>query len=100
MANEGSGLEYRRGELRTGGRAMQEWSDPLSALRSVFEDGAKATPSCFGLVPQGSDELALSYREFYANVLSWMHSLRQNVQVAGLTLVTSERNYNAADHPF
>jgi hypothetical protein len=97
VASDGPGIEYRRGSLDGAGRTIDETSDPLLALQRTFGEDAAQTGSCFGLVPQNSAELAQSYLEFHVNVLHWLTSLRANLTNAGVTMVGSERNYNAAD---
>ncbi|WP_285775960.1 hypothetical protein [Microtetraspora sp. NBRC 13810] len=82
-----------------GAKTAAESSDLLAAPLEAFMMDAGPTPSCFGLVPQGSDELAKQYQEFYASTSAWVSNLRTNVANAGLTLGQSKINYDAADNP-
>lgn len=93
MGRESNGFAYQPGDLEKGGKAADVTAQSLTKPLNDFVANAAQTQSCFGLVPQGSEELANDYRTFYTQTVKWVQALQWNLANAAKTLNTSEKNY-------
>jgi hypothetical protein len=99
MTREEDGFSYRSADLHKGASGMVNASGVLDMPLRLYEAYAAPTGTCFGLVPQGSEELAKNYREFFDGVKAWVRAYGYNVQGAGLGLEQVRINYDAVDRP-
>lgn len=60
-------------------------------------DNAAPTSTCFGLVPEGSDELAKDYMNFFKETVQILTTLHQDLSGAGNGLIASDLTYQSAD---
>ncbi|MEO3802251.1 hypothetical protein [Nonomuraea sp. B1E8] len=98
-APDPDGFGYRSGELMTGANSMVDASRVLDEPVSDYTQNALPTSTCFGLVPEGSEELARNYGEFYGGAVDWLGRYKDNLHGSGIGMAETERNYDAADRP-
>ncbi|WP_326820415.1 hypothetical protein [Streptosporangium sp. NBC_01756] len=99
MTRDVLGFTYSSGEMQGGVNGMADASGMLDSPTRDYEADAAPTDTCFGLVPEGSEELARNYRAFFNNTIEWVRSYSDNVRGAGLMLGQVRVNYDAADRP-
>ncbi|MEU7740478.1 hypothetical protein [Nonomuraea sp. NPDC049158] len=94
MTGKNQEVGYSAEDLKASGKATDDSTSLLSAPRNAFAAAARPTSTCFGLLPEGSHELADDYLKFYTNTIDWMDALMWNLNNAGLNLVQTKKNYD------
>ncbi|MEV0345334.1 hypothetical protein AB0H88_06190 [Nonomuraea sp. NPDC050680] len=94
MTEKSQEVGYSADDLKKSGKATDDSMSLLSTPRNAFAEAARPTSTCFGLLPEGSKELADDYLKFYTNTIDWVDALMWNLNNAGLTLDQTKKNYD------
>ncbi|MEU0484446.1 hypothetical protein ABZ260_35360 [Streptosporangium sp. NPDC006013] len=91
------GFGYTSAGLTKSGNDLKDAGDALKAPLEMFKINAAPTSSCFGLVPQGSEELAEGYQDFFRETTQILEALQVDLSGSGVGLMINSYTYRGAD---